>query len=627
MEYTYEEAVSRIREQLDIVDIVSEEVLLKKSGSNYWGCCPFHKEKTPSFSVSPTKGFFKCFGCGAGGDAITFLMKTRNWEFNDAIKYLADKYHIELPEKKGNFGQHAELKEKALEASKKAAEVFNQALLELPKISPVIKYLNSRVIDVDVISKYTLGLALKEPNYLYKKLKKDFSEEVLEKAGLILKSNNGNFVDRFRNRVIIPIQDETGNYVAFGARAIEEGQNPKYLNSPDTLIYNKSRILYGLYTAKDAIKEEDAIIIMEGYFDVISAQSHGIKNCVASCGTSLTSEHIKLFSRYSKSRRIYLSFDTDLAGVNATNRGAELIKTAFEGLGKIKQFDESHLAVDEDKYACEIRVISPPKGKDPDEFIREEGSESFKVFIENAPLLIDFQLNQILKNKNEANTPLEKSKLIKDVIPILKEIQNDIIRSEYVKLLSTSLNINEDALLKEVQRTLNNNFAEEINVKRIVTKTSNIEEKAQKNLLSLYLINDSPLDFQKLSEMIEEIEIENENLIIVKNTIDKLIISVNNVRELIERLFELFNSQAEIQELISELIITSEAFNNLSLKDFMKVVEENKNKLKLVKREQESKELKSLYNNVPNDEIESLKMQIRLRDELKNRLRTGDNND
>ena len=242
-------------------------------------------------------------------------------------------------------------------------------------------------------------------------------------------------------------------------------------------------------------------------------------------------------------------------------------------------------------------------------------------------MLIDFQLNQILKHKSEAHTPQEKSALVKSLIPILQDIQNDVIRTEYIKLVSTSLNINEQALNNEVQRTLNQNFDSKINVKKIVTKSSNIEEKAQKNILSMYLINSSPLNFQQIAEMTKNVQFTNEKLIIVKNTIDKLIYTVNNVRELTESLFETFNSQEEIQSVISELIVISDSFNNLSIEDFQAVVEENINKLEFVKKEKEQQELKELYNDVNDDEIESLKVQMHLRDQIKKQLRTGDNND
>ena len=221
---------------------------------------------------------------------------------------------------------------------------------------------------------------------------------------MIVKSSKGTYIDRFRNRVIIPIRNENCETVAFGARAVKDGEAAKYLNSAESLIYNKSRILFGIDTAQDAIKEQDGVIIMEGYFDVISAQAHGVKNAVGSCGTALTPEHVKLISRYTKSRRIYLSFDTDKAGINATKRGSEVIKETLSAIGNVKQFDESHISsVSDDKYACEIRVVAPPQGKDPDEFVRSVGADAYKMYVKNAPLYIDFRLNSILKQKDDYN--------------------------------------------------------------------------------------------------------------------------------------------------------------------------------------------------------------------------------
>ena len=375
---TLEELISQIKDRLDIVDVVSEQVVLKKSGNHYWGLCPFHKEKTPSFSVNPQMGIYKCFGCGEGGDALSFIMKTKNVEFMDLIKDLAEEFGLELPKTFKHDKNSKDLKEQMINANSKAVEFYSNRLLkdDSKSAQDVLKYLSKRGITKDIMKKFNLGLAPKDLSELYEDLRKDYSDEVLEKAGLVLKGKDGKFIDRFRNRLIIPIQNEFGDFVAFGARAIEEGQSPKYINSSDSLIYNKSKLLYGLYTAKDAIKEYDSVVLMEGYFDVISAQAHGIENAVASCGTSLTQEHVKLLSRYTKSRRIYLSFDTDSAGQKATDRGAEIIKEVFEGIGNIKLFDESYISTSDDKYSCEIRVISPPEGKDPDEFIRSVGAES-----------------------------------------------------------------------------------------------------------------------------------------------------------------------------------------------------------------------------------------------------------
>ncbi len=624
MAQTFEEALSQIKSQMDIVDIVSEEVVLKKKGSNYWGLCPFHGEKTPSFSVNAERGFFKCFGCGVGGDAITFLMKIHNWDYMQTIKYLAERYNVELPEYNVDGGKHKEERTLMTEACKKAVEFYQDILLSSPSDNIAVKYLNKRDITPAIISKFSLGLSLKEPNMLYNKLKRDYDDSILEKAGLILKSNQGRYVDRFRNRIIIPIQNEQGEYIAFGARAIEEGQNPKYLNSSDSPIYNKSRILYGLYTAKEAIKQEDSVVIMEGYFDVISAQAHGIHNAIASCGTSMTLEHVKMLSKYTRSRRIYLSFDTDLAGQNATKRGGELIKSAFSGLGNIKQFDESHISTNDDKYACEIRVVSPPEGKDPDEFIRSSGAEAFKSYIEHAPLLLDFELNQLLKKKNEVTTPQEKSELVKEILPVLNDVQNPIIQSEYVKIVATALSLDDKALQQDVKKASRTDFIVPEVSSVNVTKSSPIEEIAQKNLLSLFLVNVSPYSTDMISGRIKSVNFTNKTLIIVKDTIDKLINTVNNVSDLTNKLYIEFSQNQEIKSLITDLICISETFNNLKEAEFDAIIRENIETLEKCRLNEEHLQMKKLYQEANDDETESLKVQMQLRDKIK-KLRTGDN--
>lgn len=286
---TFEDVVSQIKDRLDVLDVVSKDVILKKNGGNYWGLCPFHKEKTPSFSVNPSKGIYKCFGCGEGGDALSYLVKTRGLGFKDLVKELASEFGLELPNTFSGV-KNKDIREQMIKACTMAAEYYQHSLFASSEGGAALSYLNNRGINEKIIKRYMLGFASKEPNHLYISLKDKFPNDVLEKAGLILKTQKngqgGDFIDRFRGRIIIPIHDENGDIVAFGARAMEEGQNPKYLNSSDSLIYNKSRLLYGLYFAKDSIKQSDSVIIMEGYFDVISAQAHGIENCVASCGTS-----------------------------------------------------------------------------------------------------------------------------------------------------------------------------------------------------------------------------------------------------------------------------------------------------------------------------------------------------
>lgn len=618
MANTIEELVTQIKDRLDIVEVVSEQVILKKNGGHYWGLCPFHKEKTPSFSVNPNLGIYKCFGCGEGGDAISFIMKTQNKEFIDVVSELAERFGLEMP-KKFNKPQSKGLKEEMIKACTKAAEFYNLRLLKdkSPETSKVLDYLTNRGITKDIIEKFTLGLAPKAYEVFYKKFKDEFSDDVLEKAGLITKTREGDYIDRFRNRIIIPIQNEFGEYVAFGARAIEPDQMPKYLNSSDSLIYNKSKLLYGLYSAKEAIKSDDSVILMEGYFDVISAQAHGIENAVASCGTSLTSDHIKLLSRYTPSRRIYLSFDTDSAGQKATKRNAELIKEAFSGLGNIKQFDESYISTSDDKYSCEIRVIAPPEGKDPDEFIRSVGAESYKEYMKTAPLLLDFQINAIMKEKPK--TPIEKTRTVKELIPLLLEIQNDIVQSEYARMAANTLNIDENALLREIRKS--KNVTGNRSIERIVKKNVPILEKAQKNLLSVFLVTDNHFSFEQIRQMIGDTEFTSETLINVKSTIDKLTCSVNNVKELIEKLYTASVNNAEMQRLITELISISETFQNLDDNDFVMAIQENINKINQCQKDKEKEQLRNLYKSANDNETEALKIQMQLRDKINNRLK------
>ena len=622
---SFEELISLIKDRLDIVDVVSQFVALKKSGANYWGICPFHNDKKPSMSVSPSKGIYKCFSCGAGGDALNFLVKIQNREYKDVIFELADKFGFELPKKfKGN-DKNKSIKKDMLAACAKASEYYHKYLFT-PDAKAGMDLLTKRDITEDIINTYKLGFAPNKYDLLYKELKKDFTDEVLEKAGLILKSNNGGYIDRFRNRVIIPIRNENGECVAFGARAIKEGEAAKYLNSSESLIYNKSKILFGMDTALESIKEQDFVIIMEGYFDVISAQAHGVKNAVGSCGTALTPEHVKLISRYTKSRRIYLSFDTDKAGVNATKRGSAVIKETLSAIGNVKQFDESHISsISDDKYACEIRVVSPPQGKDPDEFIRTMGGDAYLEYAKNAPLLIDFLLNNTLKNKNEAKTPQEKAELVTQIIDILKDVNNKIIQTEYVKMVSGVIDVDEKALLKELSKANINNdyrFRVQDSENRNVTNSSQFELKAQKNLLSVFLSTDSPLSYMRINELLPENIIQDETLIIVKNTIDKLSCTVNNVSELTKELYTQFIEDDNLTQILTDLIGYSEAFNGLDAEGFEQAVRENISRLNRLYREKEQKEIREKYKQVNDDEIEALKMQMQLRDKLK--LRTGD---
>ena len=626
MANSFEEAVSLIKDRLDIVDVVSQYVVLKKSGANYWGICPFHNDTRPSMSVSPSKGIYKCFSCGAGGDALNFLVRIQNRSYKDVIFELAEQFGIELPKKYTPSNENKNQRESMLKACQKAAKFYNIQLREGKDSNKAMTYLKGRNISDDIIDSFTLGWAPNKYDALYTELKKEFNDDILEKAGLILQSNKGGWIDRFRNRIIIPIQNENGEYIAFGARAVDKDQNPKYLNSSDSMIYNKSKTLFGLNSAKDAIKEEDAVIIMEGYFDVISAQAHGVKNAVASCGTAMTAEHVKLLSRYTKSRRIYLSFDTDSAGINATKRGSQVIKETLSTLGDVKQFDESHISsATDNKYACEIRVVSPPQGKDPDEFIRTMGGDAFKEYIKEAPLLIDFLLNNILKERTNAKTPQEKAELVSEIIDVLKDVNNKIIQSEYVKMVSGVLEVSENAISKELKQVENIHRHGVIAPvqKNSVTNSSQFEFRAQKNLLSVFLSNGSENNYEKLNNLLPEGIIHDETLIIVKNTIDKLYKTVNNVRELTKNLYTEFIEDDNLTKILTDLVEMSEAFNDLNTEDLEQAVRENITRLKRCYTEHEAEKLRQQYREVNDDDLEALKLQMQLRDKIK--LRTGEN--
>lgn len=615
---SYQEVVEEIKNRLDIVDVVQRYVVLKKSGANHMGCCPFHKEKTPSFSVNRAKGIFKCFGCGEGGDAISFLMKIQGKNFKEVIEDEAKTLGIELPTTYGgsDFGKK---KTAALEAIKKAAEYFTENLLTSPDAEFAREYLKKRSVTDEVIKKYGLGYAPKGYDSLQKHLNLDIQS--LENAGLVIKrEREKGYIDRFRNRLTIPVKDENGHVVAFGARALEDGQNPKYLNSPDTILYNKSKILYGFDTAKDAIREYDSVLICEGYFDTISLQTDGVKNAVASCGTALTHDHIRLIAKYCESRRIYLAFDTDNAGQMATERSAELIKDVFSGLGDIKQFDSCY-APSGDGYSCEIRVVSPPQGKDPDEFIRENGGDAYLEHMAKAPLLLDYRLGKVLSSSDKNLSPLEKNKLVAKIIPLIDEIGNNIVQNEYVKRVATHLQIDEGLLLREIKvfRQSKKEFStEKIELKsQIVTKSSNFIEKMQKNLFSLFFTSVSEQSRSELIRIIKTQKIEENSLNLLAQTIDKLVFKSNNTQELIQVLFKEFEDNNKIKEIITDLIYLSKCYENLSEKEVQAVMIETTNKIELFRRKEELKQLRLKSKSDNRGDSGEVQYQIEVNEKLK----------
>lgn len=625
MQSSYSDVVQQIKDRLDIVDVISRYVVLKKSANNWWGLCPFHGEKTPSFSVNREKQIFKCFGCNEGGDVFSFLMKINSQSFYEVLKEQAYNLNIDLPfgiEKRGDI---QDKKEKILCALEKSSKFFTDNLLCSEYGQKALEYLNKRGIDENAIRKYSLGYSLND----YKSLQIRFEAsefETLEQAGLIIKrENNSGYIDRFRNRIMIPIFNENGNIVAFGARSIEANQNPKYLNSPDTLVYNKSNILYGLFHAKESIKENDSVILMEGYFDVISSQINGVENCVASCGTALTQEHVKLISKYTPSRKIYLSFDTDKAGKMATNRNSNVIKEVFAGLGDIKTYDENFAFAHNEKYVCEIRVITPAEGKDPDEFIRDHGAVEFRKHIKNAKLLLDYQLDLLLEDgKKENATAQEKARTIKKIIPFLLEIKNKIIQSEYIKLVARNLEIDEKSIFEQIK--LQTSVDEDVYVPKktrpIVKKNLNIEKKAQKILLSVYLMNINTLNLDEIKDMIKGIKFTDETLAKLKDTIDKMSCSDNNVSEIIEKLYTVYADDEEIKKEIVDLIYLADKYKDLADKDYKNVVKESVDKIKAFESKRVLQTLQEEFAKA-NDEEALRECQLKIQEHI-NKMKAGE---
>lgn len=610
---SFHEAALEVKNSLDITEVVKRHVILKKSGSGWVGCCPFHKEKTPSFHVTPSLGIFKCFGCGEGGNAVSFLMKINNMSYAEVIKQEAYNLGIEIAEGRSDEG-FAQKREAALEVLELAANYYHENLLNALEALPARDYLKNRGITAEIIEKYRLGCSLSDYEGLKRHLH-DKSTEALEAAGLIVRRKNDlGYYDRFRGRLMIPVINETGKVVAFGARALKDGQNPKYLNSPDTILYNKSKILYGINTAKDAIRREDAALICEGYFDVISLQSAGVENAVASCGTALTEDHVKLLARYTPSRKIFLAFDTDAAGTKATERSAELIKEAFGGLGLIKQFDECYVSPGDDGYACEIRVVAPPEGKDPDEFIREKGAAAYREHLSKAPLLLDYRLSKYLKNPDMS--PVGKMKLVKKILPLIEEIDNPLIQNEYVKKICDKLDVKEEILTNELRNVKLETPVNSGNLNSNVTISSNLLEKTQKKLFSLFFKDVSVQKHAKLAEVIRAQNIENEQLNLLKESLDAIIEKVHGEES--RDIFEIFENNSETGKLITDLIYVAETeLKDVTEENFDEVVSSYAEKLKRIRKHREYREFKRRSKAVNDNETEAEQYQIMLREQIK----------
>ena len=500
-----ESIIQEIKDRLDIVEVISDFVSLKKSGSNYKALSPFTNEKTPSFFVSPSKQIFKCFSTGKGGDAIEFLKEVDSMTYIEAIKYLGEKYGVEINETESNYEINNE-KESLLILINKSKEFFKKNLETQEGKSIALTYFNHRNINEEMINKFELGYSVDKWDSLYNYLvKNQFDEDQIIKAGLILENNNKKY-DRFRNRVIFPIQNLSGKTIAFGARILSEEKNqPKYINSPETSLYIKSNTLYGLYQSKNTIRKMDNCYLVEGYTDVIALFQIGIENVVASSGTSLTTNQIKLVSRYTKN--ITILFDGDKAGVSASLRGMDLIL----------------------ENDMNVKIVSFPEGYDPDSFSKKVGKQKFEEFlIQNETNLISFKVNLLNDFKSD---PVKKSEMIFDIVRSISKIPNSIKRSVFLKEASTSLEINEQALISEMNKLLIGQGNKNIQTNNFIEKKKDIKKKDKSinSAINFYerecirmLVNYGTTDFEVVGldrksfidyflNEIEDIEFENKN--------------------------------------------------------------------------------------------------------------------
>lgn len=466
--YYSDEIIEEVRSKNDIVDVISSYVKLQKKGSSYFGLCPFHNEKSPSFSVSREKQMYYCFGCGAGGNVFTFLMEYENYSFQEALKYLADRAGVELPEAEYSKEARERADQKAilLEINKVAAQYF-YVQLKSPQGAHALSYLKDRGLSDEMIHSFGLGYSNKYSNDLYQYLKsKGYRDELIVKAGLVTVDERYGVSDKFWNRVMFPIMDSNSRVIGFGGRVMGDAK-PKYLNSPETMIFDKSRNLYGLNRARSSRKPY--FLLCEGYMDVISLHQAGFSNAVASLGTALTSGHASLIKRYVK--EVYLTYDSDEAGTKAALRAMPILKDV----------------------GITARIIRMEPYKDPDEFIKHLGAEAFEERIHKARNGFMFGL-EVLERDYDLTTPEGKTDFMKEAAKRLTQFDEEIERSNYIEAVAKTYHVGFEELRKLVLKmAVQTGLAKQVErPKRLDGKSREKEDghvKSQKILLT-WLIED-----------------------------------------------------------------------------------------------------------------------------------------
>lgn len=417
--------IEQVRRSINIVDLVGGYVRLKKSGKDYSALCPFHNEKTPSFLASESKQIFKCFGCGEGGDVFKFVMLIENLSFPESVRFLAERHGISLPRTSLVSEPRDGRKTELMGIMEWAAGYFRDCLLR--QSGPAREYLGRRGIGDDSIERFSLGFA-PPGNHLLQLLKKmGYSLEHGLACGLLREAESGVCYDRFRNRIIFPIRDLSGRTIAFGGRILGDGL-PKYLNSPETPLYNKGSHLYGLEATRNEIRRADCAILVEGYFDCIVPYQHGFRNVVASLGTSLTPDQVRILGRYT--RNVLVNYDPDSAGMTAALRSIDLFL----------------------EQGFRVNVVDLPKGQDPDTFLRAEGAEGYQERLKKSIPFLDFSLNRFVQQHSSPESPRGKREIVEQILPYLMKVANRIERAEYVSRIASRLQLDEGLIRLEMRR-------------------------------------------------------------------------------------------------------------------------------------------------------------------------------
>ena len=508
-----DELIDEIRSKNDIVDIISQYVVLKRSGRNFFGLCPFHKEKSPSFSVSPDKQIFHCFGCGVGGNVFHFVEKIENLGFIESLEMLADRAGINLPTISNSVDDKLlKLKSKVYDINAETAKFYHENLYK-PTSKEAQNYIKKRKLDNRTLKNFLIGYS-GNFNELYVHLKsKGFTEEEILASCLVNKNPDGKFIDRFRRRLMFPIQDTRNRVIAFGGRVLDDSK-PKYINSSENIVYSKGKHLFGLNVAKKEHLKK--IIIVEGYMDAISLHQRGITNAVASLGTALTESQGRLLRK--SSEQVIIGYDADGAGQAATVRGLEIL----QNLG------------------CDIRILQIEGAKDPDEFVTKYGPERFLKYVDNAISLVEYKI-RVLKQKLDINNTNDKIKFLKEIAKELAKISNNIEREVYVDKISLEYNISKEAIYSEINKLIygKNEDEKRINVTKVVQPQKKVIEETDKAVakregLIIYLLINYPNEaYSKIKEVVsvEDIKSERNKKVITKlyEELEKGYSNINNV--------------------------------------------------------------------------------------------------